>query len=561
MGEDTQAFEAEGFDPYGEKVRVRRGKGKLILVGAGPGDPDLITLRGVMALGSADVVLYDELASEELLRFAGEHTECVNVGKRGHDSPTLPQADINALIVERAGSGDTVVRLKGGDPFVFGRGGEEASACVEVGIPYEVVPGVSSSVGALAYAGIPITDRRHAASFAVVTGHKDPTRAAQATRWGEIARGVDTLVILMGMRNLPEIIEQILAGGRDPQTPAAAVHKGTLGTQEVVVAPLCELVTRVAEAGLRAPAAVVVGEVVRLRETLAWWEKTPLFGKRVLVTRAREQASELASALRAAGAEPVVMPMIRLAPPASYADLDRALERLSEYDAIVFASSNAVRFFADRARELGRGEDTRAAFGGGDAFSGLAARVLCVGPQTARAAVEAGFAVHLTASGRGDAEALLEELMATLSPKGRRFLIPKSDIARKVMPEGLRAAGAVVDAVETYRNVRAEVDSGLLRSWLVQGELEVLTFTSPSAVRNFFSLLDPAARRAVSRCLVVAVGHTTGSALANEGFPAQVIPERPGALEMVSALVAYIGEESAREDVRNGAGNSAGDGA
>jgi uroporphyrinogen III methyltransferase/synthase len=531
---------------------VKRGKGKLILVGAGPGDPDLITLRGVAALGRADVVLYDELASDELLRFAGEHAECINVGKRGHDSPTLPQEDINALIVERALSGDTVVRLKGGDPFVFGRGGEEASACVEVGIPYEVVPGVSSSIGALAYAGIPITDRRHAASFAVVTGHKDPSRAAEATRWGELARAADTLVILMGMRNLPEIVEQIMAGGRDPQTPAAAVRKGTLGTQEVVVAPLCELAARVAEAGLRAPAVVVVGEVVRLRETLVWWEKAPLFGKRVLVTRAREQAGELASALRAAGAEPVVLPMIRLAPPSSYAELDHALERLSEYDAIVFASSNAVRFFAERARELaGAGDEVRGV------FSGLAARVLCVGPQTARAAVDAGFAVHLTASGRGNAEALLEELIATLPPEGRRFLIPKSDIARKVMPEGLRAAGAVVDAVETYRNVPAEVDAGVLRSWLVQGELEVLTFTSPSAVRNFFSLLDPPARAAVSRCVAVAVGDTTGRALADEGFPAQVIPERPAALEMVSALVAYSAQKSAQDGAQESARDNA----
>ncbi|MBW2417623.1 MAG: uroporphyrinogen-III C-methyltransferase [Deltaproteobacteria bacterium] len=529
---------------------MTRGTGKLILVGAGPGDPDLITLRGVTALGRADLVLYDELASDDLLRFAAEHAECVNVGKRGHDSPTLPQEDINALIVERALAGDTVVRLKGGDPFVFGRGGEEASACVEAGIPYEVVPGVSSPIGALAYAGIPVTDRRHAASFAVVTGHKDPTRAAQATRWGELARAVDTLVILMGMRNLPEIIEQVLAGGRDPQTPAAAVHKGTLGTQEVVVAPLCELVARVSEAGLRAPAAVVIGEVVRLRETLAWWEKAPLFGKRVLVTRAREQASELASALRAAGAEPVLLPMIRLAPPSSYAELDRALASLSDYDAIVFASSNAVRFFVERARQLKGGEDVPFA------FSRIAARILCVGPQTARAAVEAGFAVHLTASGRGNAEALLSELMATVQPEGRRFLIPKSDIARKVMPEGLRAAGAVVDAVETYRNVPAEADAGLLRSWLGRGELEVLTFTSPSAVRNFFALLDPAARSAVSRCLVVAVGDTTGKALEGEGFPAQVIPERPGALEMVSALVDYLAGDLAEDLAEDLAGDS-----
>jgi uroporphyrinogen-III synthase len=250
----------------------------------------------------------------------------------------------------------------------------------------------------------------------------------------------------------------------------------------------------------------------------------------VLVTRALEQASEMASALRTVGAEPVILPMIRLAPPSSYTDLDAALARLEEYDAIIFASSNAVHFFAERARELGRD----------GAFSGLQARILCVGPQSARAAVEAGLAVHLTASGRGNAEALLEQLMVSLPPEGRRFLIPKSDIARTVMPEGLRAAGATVDAVETYRNVPADVDAGDLGSWLVQGELDVLTFTSPSAVRNFFALLDPAARSAASRCIVVAVGETTGRALEGEGFPAQVIPERPGGVEMVAALVDHV---------------------
>ena len=355
--------------------------GRVILVGAGPGDPDLITVRGVAALRVADVVLYDSLSTRELLGLAPEHAEWIDVGKRGHDAPTRPQEDVNALMIQRARAGETVVRLKGGDPFVFGRGGEEASACAAAEIPFEVVPGISSAVAAPAYAGIPLTDRRHAASVAIVTGHKDPGRPREETRWAELGQAVDTLVILMGMRNLSELVGKLLAGGKDASTPSAAIMHGTLGTQRVVVAPLAELAAQVEAAGLGAPSTVVVGEVVGLRETLQWWENQPLFGMRVLVTRAADQSAELASALRSAGAEPVQLPLIALVAPEdpdTLAALDVAIDELSDYDGIVFASSNGVRFLAARARERGR-----------EALSSFHGQVFCVGQKTAEAALDA----------------------------------------------------------------------------------------------------------------------------------------------------------------------------
>ena len=252
--------------------------GRVILVGAGPGDPDLITVRGAAALGAADVILYDELASSDLLALARDDAELINVGKRGHDAPTRSQEDTNALLIDRARAGKTVVRLKGGDPFVFGRGGEEASECLAAGIAYEVVPGVSSAIAALAYAGIPVTDRRHSASFAVVTGHKDPSKVAQQTRWQALGSAVDTVIILMGMRNLRELLGELIAGGTAADTPAAAVMHGTRPDQKVVVSTVTDLPAAVEEAGLGAPSVVAVGRVVELREQLSWWETQPLFG-------------------------------------------------------------------------------------------------------------------------------------------------------------------------------------------------------------------------------------------------------------------------------------------
>lgn len=505
--------------------------GRVVLIGAGPGDPDLITVRGAKLMAQAEVVLYDELATSELLDLAPDRAELVNVGKRGHDQPTRTQDEINQLLVDYALAGRMVIRLKGGDPLVFGRGGEEMSVCAAAGIPFEVVPGVTSAVAALAYAGIPVTDRRYSASFAVVTGHKDPSRVSEQTRWRELGTAVDTLVILMGMQNLSGLVEELLAGGKAPETPAAAVMHGTLPEQRTCVTTLAKLPEAVVEAGLGSPSVVVIGDVVRLREGLSWWERQPLFGRRVLVTRAREQAAELAAALRSVGAAPVFEPMIELVPnddPEIGRQIATVIADLGRYRSIVFTSSNAVRFFA-RALQAERGSTKALAPG---------TRTFCVGDRTAEAALAAGFPVHLVASGRSDAEALLGQLLPSLPSGSERVLVPGSQIARTVIADGLRAAGTEVDAVPFYVNRRPEIDVLGLRRRLVGGELYALTFTSPSTVDHFIASLDDESREAASHCMIAAIGRTTARRLESVGLTAAVVPDRPDVSAMVAGLVA-----------------------
>jgi uroporphyrinogen III methyltransferase/synthase len=503
--------------------------GRVLLVGAGPGAPDLVTVRGLAALRAADVVVYDSLAAPELLDEAPPEAERIDVGKRGHAEPPYTQEQINGLLVARAREGRCVVRLKGGDPFVFGRGAEEASACAAAGVPVEIVPGVSSPIGVLAYAGIPVTDRRHAASFAVVTGHKDPSRAREALDLEGLARSADTLVVLMGMRNLEAIVARILAAGRAPGTPAAAVMLGTTARQRSVEAPLAELPARVRDAGLGAPAVVVVGEVVRLRAELAWFERLPLFGARVLVTRPREQAGALLAALRAAGAEARAIPLIRIEPAGDPAAIGRALGGLSAYDAILLASANAARELARRAAELGV------------SLAGPRPLVACVGPATARAAREAGLRVDVVPEARFDAEGLFEALAGSLAVAGGRFLLPRAEGGREVLAERIAAAGGRPEPLVLYRSAAAEVDAGGLRASLAGGEFDTLLFASPSAVRRFAALLDEESREAARRCTLAAIGPVTAEALAEQGLPADVVAARAEADALVAALAARRG--------------------
>jgi uroporphyrinogen III methyltransferase/synthase len=500
--------------------------GRVVLVGAGPGDPDLVTVRGAELLRRADVVVYDSLVARELLELAPAEAERVDVGKRSHEALTDSQAEIERLLVDRARGGKLVVRLKGGDPFVFGRGGEEASACRAAGIPFEVVPGVTSALAAPAFAGIPVTDRRHAASFAVVTGHRDPGRSWTSIRWESIATGADTLVVLMGMKNLEKIVEALLAHGRGPDTPAAVVMEGGTPRQRVATAPLGELAVRAREAGLRAPAVVVVGDVVRLRDELGWWDRAPLFGRRVLVTRPAEQCAEWASALREAGADPVCVPMIETRA-VEGPGLAEAMREIAAYDIVVFTSANAVRYFADAiaSHELPAGA--------------LRARIVCVGPATAAAARRTGFDGAETPSPRADAASLVEVLRAS-GVGGQRVLVPHGSLSSDAFVRGLCDAGARVDAVTVYETVAADVDAAALRAALVSGELDALCFASPSAAKQFAACLDDAARAAARRAVVAAIGATTAAALRALALAPQVIPEQPGAQALVEALAAHF---------------------
>jgi len=476
-------------------------------------------------------VVYDALASPALLALAPPHAELVDVGRRGHEEPPRTQQDIDALLVRLAREGKRVVRLKGGDPYVFGRGGEEASACLAAGVPVEVIPGVTSAIGALTYAGIPVTDRRHAASFAVVTGHKDPTRAREGIRWAALAGAVDTLVILMGMKNLPELVAELLAGGRAPETPAAAVMNGTRPDQRVVESTLAELPKRVAEAGLGAPAAVVVGNVVRLRRELAWFEALPLFGRRVLVTRPAEQAAPLRSALEEAGAEAVLVPMVRSVPEATTPALAAALAGLAGYDFLVFTSANAVTALAARARAAGV------------PFGGLEARALCVGPATALAAARAGLVVAPLAAPAGDAAELLSAARASVPLAGRRVLWPRAAGASRALADGLREAGAWVDDPIAYRTEPAPFDGARLAAGLAGGMLHALTFASPSAARSFAAGVGPEGVAAARAAVVAAIGRATAAALAGIGIEA-VVADRPEPEALVAALVTAFSKRS-----------------
>jgi len=507
--------------------------GRVILLGAGPGDPDLVTVRGMNALREADAVVYDALTPKELLDLVPAGAALHDVGRRDHEPSSLSPPEIAALLVELAREGKTVVRLAVGDPFVFGRGGEEATACAEAGLDFEVIPGVSSAIGAPAYAGIPLTDRRYSASFAVVSGREDPTRVSEETRWGALATAVDTLVILMGTRRLDDLAARLLAGGRDPKTPAAVVMNATLPTQRVVEAPLGEIASRAREAGFGAPAAVVIGDVVRLRSTLAWFERRPLFGKRVLVTRDKSQSGSMVRALRDAGAEPVVVPMIRLAPPEDWAEVDAALDAIASYDAMLITSANAIRFLAGRAEARGV------------SLTPADLEVLCVGPETAKATRDAGLAVHRIPESRHDADGLLDEAVKHLPPKGRRFLFPRAEKAREVLPEGLSAVGAQVDSVTVYRTLPPEIDAAELRTLLVEDGLDALTFTSPSAVENFVALLDGESRAVAGRCTVVAIGPVTAEALRREGLAPDVMAGRASVQDLVAALAARVSGDDA----------------
>ncbi len=510
--------------------------GRVTLVGAGPGAPDLITVRGQHALRSADAVLYDELASPLLLDLAPATAHLVNVGKRGHELPTRSQQDINALIVELAGQGLHVVRLKGGDPYIFGRGGEEASACRAAGIPFQVVPGVSASTGALAYAGIPVTDRRHAASFAVVTGHNDPTAAREAIDWAGLATAVDTLIVLMGMRNLQDIAAKLQAGGRSPETPAAAVMHATLPSQHTVVSTLKGLAEAVAEAGLGAPAAIVIGDVVKLRDELQWFEALPLFGRRILVTRQPEQAGSWSRALEAVGAEAVQLPMIGIVPIRGTREIEAALAQFDQYELILLTSGNAARELAARASEASIALDVRG-------------RVVAVGDATAQAALDAGLPVERVRTAGPHAEAMLAALRERGELEGCRVLLPRAERGREILGRGLRESGALVDEVPVYRTEPAPFDAASLAAELSAGRIDALTFASPSAVRNFTAGLDARGLEAAKRVPVAAIGPVTARACDEAGLPPSLQAERPDAEALVAALESHF-DARPREDRR-----------
>ena len=499
------------------------GPGKVYLAGAGPGDPGLITVAGLQRLKEADVVVYDRLVGPSLLDEARAEAERIFVGKIAGESHD--QEAINRLLIEKAREGKIIVRLKGGDPFVFGRGGEEAEALREAGIAFEVIPGVTSAVAVPAYAGIPVTHRGLASTFAVITGHEDSEKPESSIDWAKMATAVDTLVFLMGTKTLPEIVDKLVANGRGAETPVAVIRWGTTAEQRTLVGTLADIVERVEEAGITPPAITVVGEVVRLREKLSWFEERPLFGKRVLITRTRRQASVLARLLAAEGAIPIELPAIEIEPAADPAAVAAAIEGLGagRYGWAVFTSANAVELWFEHLRE--RGLDARA-------FA--SSKVAAIGPATAEALSERGMVADVVPE-EYVAEAVVEALREALK-SGDRILVPRAESARPELVEGLRSLGCQVDEVTLYRAAVPETAPAEALSLLRDGAIDIVTFTSSSTVRNLAAMLNGHIEK-LRGPLVACIGPITAKTAEELGLRVDVVASEYTVEGLVRAIV------------------------
>ena len=504
-------------------------QGMVYLVGAGPGDYKLISVRALEYIQIADTIVYDRLADDRLLATARPDVELIYVGKASSDH-TMRQEDINQLLVDKAQEGKIVVRLKGGDPFVFGRGGEEALTLVENKIPFEIVPGITSAISVPAYAGIPVTHRGIATSFAVITGHEDPTKAESTIKWSHLATAVDTLVFLMGVENLPHITSKLIEHGRSADTPAAVIRWGTKPEQRVLVTTVGKAAAAVVEAGIKPPAIFIVGEVVTLREKLAWFDQRLLFGKTALVTRAREQASLLTTELESLGAQCIEAPAIKLVEPESYEELDGAIGKLTTYNWIIFTSVNGVEYFFKRLH--GMKFDSRVL---GNAY------IAAIGAQTAAKLREYGILADIVPL-EFRAEGIIEALHGRIK-EGMSVLIPRALVARDILPEKLREMGAIVDVVPVYRTLVGDTDGKVLAEKLTAGEIELVTFTSSSTVTNLLELLGTQGAELLKHAKVACIGPITAGTCLEHGITPDVISEEYTIKGMTEAIVKlYEGE-------------------
>lgn len=510
---------------------MARGSGRVFLVGAGPGAPDLLTLRASELIRSAEVIIYDNLVSYAVLRMAPENAELIFAGKRGGASGNIPQAEINRILVEQAARGRRVIRLKGGDPLIFGRGGEEAEALRAAGIDYEIVPGVSSATAVPAFAGIPLTHRDHGSFVTFMTGHLDPVKdTGEAMPWGDLARaakGRGTLVMLMGTARLRENLARLASGGLPGDTPATAIQWGTTASQQTIISTIGNLADEAERAHLGAPAVIVVGECAALGTNLQWYERMPLFGRRIIVTRAMQDAYGLSDHLRALGAEVIGIPVIASVPPSSYAALDAAIAKIGSFDWIIFTSAKGVEAFMQRLRTLRC--DIRALG---------KASIASIGPATA--ARLGDFA--LTVAAMPD-EYRAERLIDALTPeriKGARILIPRAEIAREVLPSMLRGAGArEVVIAPTYATTRPKpIAEAHLRGLLESGAIDLVTFTSPSTVKNWIALAGAASKRFKA----AVIGPITAEAARTHGLEIAVEAKTYTADGLAAAIEHYYTE-------------------
>ncbi len=478
-------------------------KGKVYLIGAGPGDPGLLGLKAKECLETADAVVYDRLADPRIIEFCRKDAEMVYVGKASANH-TMRQPDINKLLVKLAAEGKTVARLKGGDPFVFGRGGEEAIELLEAGLPFEFVPGVTSAIAVAEYAGIPVTHRHVATSFAVITGHEDPTKGESTINWKGLATAVDTLVFLMGVENIERISSQLIANGRSADCPAAVIRWGTRPEQRTLITTVGKAAADVKATGMKPPAIFLVGEVVKLREQLQWFDNKPLFGKTVIVTRARAQASALTKKLEAQGARVLEVPAIKIVPPADFAPLDKAIAEIDTYKWLILTSVNGVEYFFNRLQKAGK--DSRALCG---------VKIAAIGSATAEALKGYGITADLIPSAYKAEE--LADALAEDTKAGDKLLLARAKVARNVLPERLRALGAQVDVVAAYETVADCQNKEELLEALESGEASVVTFTSSSTVTNLLDVLGDK-KDLLNKVALAAIGPVTAETLEKNGL-------------------------------------------
>jgi uroporphyrinogen III methyltransferase/synthase len=519
-------------------------KGKVYIVGAGPGDVGLLTVKGLRCLQKADVVVYDFHLNAQVLNYINHGAEFIYAGKRGgqHD---MTQDKINRTLVEKAKEGKMICRLKGGDPFVFGRGGEEAEVLAKEGIEFEVVPGISSSIAAPAYAGIPLTHRLYSSSLAIVPGYEDATKKDSAIDWARLATGVGTIVFLMTVKNIALVCKRLIENGRSPETPVAVVRWGTRADQTTIVGNLKNISDLVKENEIRPPAVMVVGDVVKLRETLKWYEKKPLFGQRILVTREHTVGFE---PLEELGAEIIEFHTIEIVPPDDWTELDRAIKKIDSYNWLILTSVNGVKFFFQRLMD--RDRDIRDLKG---------VKICAVGSKTASAIKKYGIKVDLVPK-KYNAEGLIEAFTGkhrnnssekggkggfenTESLKGLKILLPRAEIARETFPEKVRELGGEIDVFTSYKTVKPEVHGKRLKRFLKQGKISIATFTSAATFNNYMEIMGKDAIDLLKDVTITVIGPVTAKAVEKAGLKVSIMPQEATVDAMVKEIINRVSKK------------------
>jgi uroporphyrinogen III methyltransferase/synthase len=513
-------------------------KGKVYIVGAGPGDIGLLTVKGLRCLRKAEVVVYDFHLNAQVLNYINHSAEFIYAGKRGGHH-TMSQEEINRTIIEKAKQGKIICRLKGGDPFVFGRGGEEAEALSKQGIEFEVVPGVSSVVAAPAYAGIPLTHRCYSSTLAVVPGYEDTTKKESSIQWEKLATGVGTIVFLMMVKNIELVCRRLMENGKNPETPVAIIRWGTRPDQTTIVGNLRDITQKVKEKDIKPPAVMVVGEVVKLREQLQWYEKKTLFGHRILVTREHSTGFE---PLEELGAEIIEFPTIKIVPPHNWTELDTAIAKIESYHWLIFTSINGVKFFFKRFFEKGR--DIRD-------LKGM--RICAVGSKTEADIQRYGIKVDLVPE-EFNAEGLINAFISKCqksaahnkehSLKDIRFLLPRAETAREILPQKVKELGGEIDIVTAYRAVKPERHGKRLKRFLKEGRISIATFTSGATFKNFLSLMENDARELLKGVAIAVIGPVTARAVEKAGFKVHIMPKQATIDAMVQNIIEWAKKQA-----------------